>query len=114
MRMNRNDVLIAYLGYSEDSANGKRRPVLVIEKDEDIVHVFKITSKFHYKSATIQKQYYQIRDWQFAGLNRESWIDIGVARSIDLSVLKVKAIGSLSSQDRKGLAKFIEHFYNFN
>lgn len=72
--------------------------------------VFRITSKFAYKSSTIKKQYYEIKDWKEAGLKKPSWIDIGEAISFDLKDLNPKRIGTLTTKDIKSLAVFIQNY----
>ncbi|WP_083378613.1 type II toxin-antitoxin system PemK/MazF family toxin [Enterococcus timonensis] len=111
MMMNKNDIFIGYLPFSNQLNTGKIRPVLLIAKENELVHVFKITSQYESKSKHIKKQYYQIQNWEEAGLKKKSWIDIGAAKTIDLNQLKIKKIGQLSINDQEHLALFIKAFY---
>ena len=59
--MNLGDIFITYLEY-EDVPNGKSRPVLYIEQDDEFYYVFKITSKYQSKSKSIRAKYAKITD----------------------------------------------------
>lgn len=113
--MNKHDVLIAYISYTDDpNAGGKRRPALLIQKQDNLLHVLRITSKFHNKSEHIKKLYYPIKDWKLAGLKQESWIDIGAIRTIDADQLKTIKIGQLTLRDKQELTRFIKNYYRYD
>ncbi|MBO0413138.1 type II toxin-antitoxin system PemK/MazF family toxin [Enterococcus hulanensis] len=104
MKMNKSDIATVYVAFT-NSANGKRRPVYIIQDDNSNIQFFSITSKYHTKSETIKQQYVEIRDWEQAGLKKESWIDIGTINEIpkDKKDITWKKIGVLSNNDLKRL-----------
>ncbi|WP_199713301.1 hypothetical protein [Lactobacillus sp. ESL0228] len=51
----------------------KVRPALVIEVGREQVMVFKVTRQYQNNSPQL---YYPIKDWQQAGLKKQSYVDI--------------------------------------
>lgn len=88
----------AYVSYVEVSG-GKRRPVLFIRQTKTDYIVFRLTSKYTNKSATIQRQYIKISDWQQAGLPKPSWIDTVKTYELPRQTTKLTYIGQLTEQD---------------
>jgi len=84
-------------------SDGKRRPVLVLSSGQKEVAVFQITSQYDSKSAAIQSQYISIDDWAQAGLERQSYIDIGRIVDLPISVVQPTPIGKLSTSDLQKL-----------
>lgn len=109
--MDRGSIVVLYVLFEEVS-NGKSRPVLVIEKDDQGIEFYKITSQYSTKSKAIQSQYYEIKEWKEAGLKKPSWIDIGKRLWVSLEKVGVpKKIGYLSTLDKEQLAEFIQQYY---
>jgi len=99
------DIFIAYVSWGD---SGKTRPVLVYKIDDEIVHVYSITSQYVSKSVTIQAQYLTIIDWKEAGLDRPSYVDAGEIVELPIIALSSKLfIGKLSEADRKRLLEFL-------
>ncbi|BDR56843.1 hypothetical protein [Xylocopilactobacillus apis] len=109
--MKTNDIISLYVGFIE-GAGGKNRPVLVRKFTDSYIEVFKITSKYTNKSEFIKRQYYKIINWKQAGLNRESWVDIGTILQIPNSTISFKKIGRLSIKDQIEIDKFNDNFIN--
>ncbi len=101
------NVVGIYVSYL-DSAGGKRRPVLIIKNQKGDISFFRMTSQYHNKSLNIKKNYYPIKYWKEAGLKKQSWIDTGKILMVDLASLdSVTKIGTLKTEDIKGLTQFI-------
>ncbi|EOH94868.1 type II toxin-antitoxin system PemK/MazF family toxin [Enterococcus pallens] len=100
MKMNKSDIATVYVAFTND-VNGKRRPVYIIQEDDQTVHFFSIASKYQTKSEKIKQQYVEIRDWEQAGLRKKSWIDIDTVNEIpkDKKGIIGKKIGVLSDDD---------------
>ena len=101
-----------YVTYISWGSDGKHRPVLVIQIDNEEVSVYPITTQYEKKSGAIRKQYCIIAEWSKAGLSKQSYIDTGVLLCLPKSVLKGKEpIGKLTSKDKVRLLEFL---YNKN
>lgn len=88
--------------------NGKRRPILVIRNTEKQLRFFSITSKYEQKSPRIKLQYYPLADWQIAGLQKASYIDIKSQRVVAWeSLSQINYVGHLSLHDAHQLQLFI-------
>ena len=99
------DIFIAHISWGN---SGKSRPVLIMEHIGNIFKVFSITTQYQNKSENMQTKYMKIKDWQQAGLNKQSYID--TTKKIDLpdSVVSGKTpIGKLTEKDKASLVKFI-------
>ena len=102
------DLYIANVPFDEGYGS-KRRPALVLVIKEEYVIVFKITSKYTNKSERIKHLYYPIKDWQAAGLYKQSYVDTHKAYQITRSaVFSRKPIGKLTVKDVIGLSLFIK------
>ncbi|MDF7639765.1 type II toxin-antitoxin system PemK/MazF family toxin [Lactobacillus sp. ESL0791] len=102
------DIYIADVPFDEGNGS-KIRPALVTEVTAKKVIVLKITSKYNLNSEKIKQFYYPIKDWQAAGLNKKSYVDIH--RGYHLPAEKVfarKPLGKLTDLDRVGLYDFFQ------
>ena len=111
--MNTNDVGFAFVSF-KGAKGGKERPIFIVEVTEQDIVFYSITSQYETKSPAIQRQYYQIVQWQEAGLKKPSWIDIGSKRVVEKSMLAFDVVGELITEDIQGLADFIEHYTRIN
>ena len=103
--MNPFDIFITYVSWGND---GKIRPVLVLERQDTVVFVFSITSRYEGKSESIRAGYYRINDWREAGLDRPSHVDTNNILDLPLLVLAGKTpIGRLTAADEARLIEFI-------
>jgi mRNA interferase MazF len=66
------ELFITYLSWG---SGGKNRPILVLLLNEDTISVYPITTQYENKSESIKSQYFKIKDWQQAGLDKQSYID---------------------------------------
>ena len=98
--MNPYNIHIAYVSWGDD---GKRRPVLIISSNEKEVAVFQVTSQYSSKSTVIQSQYVVINDWVQAGLDKQSYIDIGKIIDLPIATVQPTPIGKLSENDLRNL-----------
>lgn len=57
-----------FITYIELGDDGKNRPVVIFGVNEDIVEVYPLTTQFHNKSLRIASRYFEVVDWQEAGL----------------------------------------------
>lgn len=104
----KNDVISLFVRFV-DKSGGKSRPVLVYKEGDEVLQFFSITSQFEKKSAYIQAQYYPLKDWQQAGLDKRSWVDLGSRRQILKSKIKIyNQIGSITDRDIFDMAVFIK------
>lgn len=102
------DIYIANVPFDEGTGS-KVRPALVIEVGKERVMVFKVTSQYQNKATQIKKLYYPIKEWQQAGLKKQSYVDIH--KLYDLSkkwVFSQQPIGKLTNLDRLALFNFIK------
>ena len=97
-------IYIAYISWGED---GKKRPVLVISRQGDVVSAFKITSRYEGKSSVVKSKYVIITEWQEAGLDKLSYIDI--SKIINLPYASIRnLVGMLSEKDKITLKESLE------
>lgn len=104
-----NEVVVTFIEYT-DHTGGKRRPVLIIggiENDAD-GRAYKITSKYANKPVGIRRKYYKIKNWQFCGLRKESWVDTNTVL-LPSKLPEYHIIGHLSQTDAIGLAQFLHN-----
>lgn len=107
------DIYRIFVRFGLDTLEGKERYAVEIGKAHfTIVLLDSITSQYKDKSDFIKLQYYPIRDWRQAGLQKASYIDIRSTVSFDfLEILKGgKYIGQLSHADVMELAQFIQSY----
>ena len=101
--MNPFDICVAYISWE---TGGKRRPVLLLEKENGYAEVFRITSKYEGKSKTIQAQYFEINDWQQVGLSNPSYVDTIASIEVPITLID-STIGKLTENDKQRLLKFL-------
>lgn len=109
------DIYRIFVRFGLDTLEGKERYAVEIGKAHfNIVLLDSITTQYKDKSDFIKLQYYPIRDWRQAGLQKASYIDIRSTMSFDfLEILKGgKYIGQLSHADVMELAQFIQSYKN--
>jgi hypothetical protein len=100
------DIFIAYVQWN---GGGKVRPILVVKTEKDSVYAYRITTRYENKSPAVQSNYYEIAEWQSAGLDKPSYIDTSdIIRVSARSVSKKPPIGELSLLDSLGLIRFLE------
>jgi hypothetical protein len=102
--MNPFDVCIAYVSWED---GGKRRPVLLLAKDEDYAQVFRITSQYANKSDAVKAKYLEILDWQQAGLDRASYIDTNTSVRVPIACISLSPIGKITENDKLRLLGFL-------
>ncbi|MGT2712251.1 hypothetical protein [Streptococcus oriscaviae] len=100
------DVVISYVRYA-DGTGGKTRPMVVTAVDGETIVVRRITSKFFNKSEYIQQKYYEIKDWERAGLNMSSWVDIKPPMRVNRNKFVIRIVGHLTKRDIDGLSSFL-------
>lgn len=87
-------------------SGGKRRPIFILQENEDKFFFFDITTKFKNKSEKIKKHYFEIKEYETTGLKKHSWIDTYRRYSVSKKDTNVNYIGRLSDQDTHRLVKF--------
>jgi hypothetical protein len=103
--MNIFDIFIAYVSWDDD---GKYRPVLVVDQQSETMLVFNITTQYNNKSELVRKKYYQIIDWQQAGLTQPSYVDTNILRALPKAAwVNKKAFGNLTETDVQKLLDFL-------
>ncbi|MDR2357300.1 MAG: hypothetical protein LBD92_04355 [Oscillospiraceae bacterium] len=103
--MNIFDIYIAFVSWGD---SGKRRPVLVLEEYEDSARVFKITTRYKEKSEAVRAKYFEINDWQQAGLQKTSYVDTNTTVTLPLAAIDGShLVGRLSAADESRLVEFV-------
>lgn len=103
------DLFIANIPF-DDNQGSKIRPALVININQNQVSVFKITSQYKHKSAKIRRLYYPIKNWEKAGLSKQSYIDTHKLYQLPKkAVFNRRPIGTLSDFDCLELFNFIKN-----
>lgn len=96
-----------------DTQQGKERYTVEVGQIKlGLIVLDSITSKYENKSDFIKRQYYPIKDWQQAGLQKPSYIDIKSSHTYEISeVIKHgRFTGQLTLRDVQDLAKFIKTY----
>ncbi|MCO0832355.1 hypothetical protein NFX39_04520 [Fructobacillus sp. W13] len=103
------DVISAFVTFEEGSG-GKRRPALVIVADTFHFMTYKITSQYFTKSAHIRSNFFELTDWQEAGLNNKSYVDTGRIIKVEryLNSSPIYRIGTISKKDLHQLLLFLK------
>jgi len=97
-----------YISYVSWGSGGKHRPVLVFSLKDATAFIYPIKSRYENKSEAIKTNYFEITNWQYAGLDRLSYIDTGSYFTLPVSALNNKIpIGELSLEDRQRLLAFL-------
>ncbi|MDR1299159.1 MAG: hypothetical protein LBJ84_02770 [Oscillospiraceae bacterium] len=101
------DIFITYMSWD---GGGKARPVLVFMLGDGTVDIYQITTQYEGKSDAIKAQYYKIADWAQAGLDRQSYIDIGTLITLSKETFNGKTpIGRLTESDKLRLLEFLSN-----
>lgn len=106
------DIYRIFVAFEGTQQGKERYTVEVGQVKLDLIVLDSITSKYVNKSDFIKKQYYPIKDWQQAGLQKPSYIDIKSSHTYKISeVIKYgKFIGQLTLRDIQDLAEFIKTY----
>lgn len=92
----------------EDIDGSKYRPALVVGMKNSYINVLKITKEHDEKSKFIQDLYYEIEDWQEAGLKMKSYVDCHRTYNVSQDyILRHRPKGELTSKDKTKLFTFI-------
>jgi len=103
-------IVFASVEYADNSGS-KARPVFILYSSGKLYKALKITSKFENKSKAIQKKYFEIIEWQKAGLWKKSWID--TVKGYDLPEGSViRELGKLTLSDTRRLFDFIKERFD--
>lgn len=104
-----NEILENTLALADvDDGKSSARPIYVLEYDGERVRFLALTTQYANKSKQMQKVYFEIRDWQEAGLKKPSYIDVYRPYIISEKRIKISPIGELTDYDETELWKFIE------
>jgi len=99
------ELYISYISWGND---GKHRPVLVFTLRDELAFVYAVTSQYENKSEAIREKYFKIDDWNYAGLDKQSYIDTGSYFPVPISALKNRPpIGQLSANDKQKLLEYL-------
>lgn len=99
------DIFVAYMSWD---GGGKNRPVLAFILGDETVDIYPITTKYEGKSGTIRAQYFRIDDWSQAGLDTQSYVDIGTLITLSMTAFKhTTPIGRLTEADKQRLLNFL-------
>jgi hypothetical protein len=97
-----------YISYISWGSDGKWRPVLVFALKDEQAFVYVVTSQYESKSQEMRTKYFKINDWDYAGLDKQSYIDTKNYFSLPISMLKNKVpIGQLSAKDKQNLLEYL-------
>ena len=101
------DLYIIHMAWGSD---GKTRPVLVFIVDDNTVRVYQVTTQYENKSEEIKALYFKIVDWAQAGLDKQSYVDIGTLITLPINAFKGKTpTGRLSDADKLRLLEFLSN-----
>ena len=103
--MNPYEIFIVFISWG---ASGKKRPVLVVSTTGEKIIIYPITTQYDGKSKTVKDNYFEISDWEEAGLYKKSYADIATAYRLPKSAFNdLLPIGKLSEKDKQSLIKFL-------
>jgi hypothetical protein len=101
------DIYFGYFEYKEKTGR-KKRPVVIVnvnDNSESAVYIYGVyTYRKWFDLPAYAKILYEIKDWEHAGLDRRSFVD--VSRDAEISAEDVhtyKYFGQLSRRDMAGL-----------
>ena len=99
-------VLVNFPG--SGSVQGKRRPALVVlDIDDADVVLAPITTKERFERGD-----YKLRDWQYSGLLRESWLRLAKIACLKKSDI-TRHLGKLTDHDKEMISKLWQTLYVF-
>lgn len=111
MTKNRWDIWLAKVAFADKRDIIKNRPVLIVEHQRALALSLKMTG-------TSRNEYYEIREWESAGLSKKTYIDtkqiialkesdfihrIGVLQPDDIRLLKNEVIKQRINQQKQSL-----------
>ena len=103
------DIFDIYIAYILWGSGGKKRPVLILEQQSTVIHVFNITTQYESKSDTVRSKYFKINEWRQAGLDKQSYVDTSIIRDLPPAALERKTpIGKLTENDQQRFLEFLE------
>jgi hypothetical protein len=104
------DIYICFVPWGN---GGKNRPVLVLENSGATVEVLPITSQYENKSPYIKAKYFEITDWEQAGLSKLCYIDTGTSHFYSYQEMQYsRFVGKLTNKDKLRLILFLKNNYN--
>ncbi|MCL2312830.1 MAG: hypothetical protein FWC41_10165 [Firmicutes bacterium] len=95
-----------------DKTESKPRPALIVKVTCDKIYYYRITTKYSNKSDFFKNKYFEIIDYNNAGLYLKSWIDTFALYQVKEDDFKIKLIGHLTDIDTERLQKFLEERNN--
>ena len=102
------DIFDIYIAYATWGNGGKKRPVLILEQDSKSVTAFSITTQYQNKSEVIRSKFFEISEWQQAGLDKQSYIDTNNTVTLPISSVDVSnPVGTLTETDVIKLIEFL-------
>jgi hypothetical protein len=102
------DIYKGFNIFSQESPDGKFRPLLYYKNEDGKDLFFKITSQYADKPDEVKELYYELIDWKKEGLGVKSYVDIIEAETFETIKEKtLKYVGRLTDKDAKRLAEFI-------
>ncbi|WP_429971604.1 type II toxin-antitoxin system PemK/MazF family toxin [Fructilactobacillus sp. Tb1] len=104
-----NNLVTLFVAFNK---TGKRRPVLILEKNGSFLSFFRLSTKYDNKSDEIKSVYYPLIDWKQSGLSKQSYIDVGTVLNVNISNSRLKKIGSLSDRDVAGINHLMEKLHH--
>ena len=99
------ELRVAFVACEGDG--GKRRPALILSFGKERVSAYAITTQYENKSQYIKANYFAVKDWKRAGLNRPSYIDTNNIIKLSRSSVDNTPIGKLSQKDEAALIEFL-------
>jgi hypothetical protein len=101
------EIALANVPY-QDINQTKFRPILILDESDEEVCALRITTKYHDKSYIFRSHYFEIVDWNTAGLYYPSWIDTSYKVNLSKSN-SIYSIGSLSEYDLGRFSEFLKN-----
>ena len=102
------DLMVLTIEFT-DKSGVKTRPALVLDVDSEKISYFRITTKYETKSDFMKSKYFEIENYEKAGLFKKSYIDTFKPYAINKSDFNIKQIGHLSVDDIEKLTEFIKN-----
>jgi hypothetical protein len=101
------DIFLAYISWGE---SGKYRPILVYSLENSTAKAYQITTKFADKSKSIQSQYFEIKDWQQAGLQKPCYVNTIDKFTFPVAfVEQMLVVGKLTQNDKARFIRFLRN-----
>ena len=100
-------IAVAIVEYSDGTDQSKRRPVYILSTNGLKYRFYRITTKYKDKSLSIKKNLFEIIDWNYANLNKKSWIDTNIALNAPVDQIQMRELGQLSDVDAQRFHDFL-------